>query len=97
VSRKVSVDSVGDTSADDLLRFLYDLIFRQPSVWGWLAAGVFAAVPAWLALVCFLEGNLVGGVVFVAMAGVLPGLRYYLLHRMGAITFPKRQRPANDG
>ena len=97
MSRKVSVDSVGDASADDLLRLLYDLIFRQPTVWGWVAAGVFAAVPAWLAIVCLIEGNIVGGVAFTLMAGVLPGLRYFLLHKMGLVNFPKRSVPANDG
>ena len=76
------MDSVGDASADDLLRFLYDLAFRQRSLWGWAVAVAFAAVPGWLALVSLIEGNYLSGVVFVAMCAIVPGLRYYLLRKI---------------
>ena len=97
MTRKVSVDSVGDASADDLLRFLYDLTFRQTSFWGWVVAAAFSAVPAWLAIVCLLENNTVGGVALIALAGVIPGLRYYLLHRHRLPLLPNQELPANDG
>lgn len=97
MSRKVSVDSVADASADDLLHFLYDLTFRQPSSWGWGIAFLFAAIPSWLAIVCLFEGNVVGGIAFVTMAAAVPGLRYYLLRRKGDPLFTKVGMPANDG
>ena len=97
MSRKVSVDSVADASADDLLRFLYDLTLRQPSSWGWAVAGAFAAIPAWLAIVSIVEGNIVGSIVFVAMTAAVPGLRYYVLRRKGYPIFGKLGIPANDG
>ena len=91
------MDSVSDASADDLLRYLYDLTFRQPSSWGWGVASAFAVLPAWLAIVCMVEGNLIGSIVFVAMAGTVPGLRYYLLRRKGFSAIGKIGLPANDG
>ena len=91
------MDSVTDATADDLLRHLYDLTFRQPTSWGWGIAGVFAALPAWLAIVCMVEGNVIGSVVLVALAGTVPGLRYYLLRRKGYSVFGKIGMPANDG
>lgn len=97
VSRKVSVDSVSDTSADDLLRFLYDLTFRQPSPWGWVAAGCFAAFPAWLAIVCVIEGNVVGSIVLLLMTAMVPALRTYLLRRRSGPVFGKIELTANDG
>jgi hypothetical protein len=97
VTRKVSVDSVGDTSADDLLRFLYDLTFRQTSLWGWVLAAAFAAVPAWLAIVCLLEDNIVGGIVLATLASVIPCLRYYRLYRH-RLPLPQQQElPASKG
>lgn len=97
MTRKVSVDSVGDASADDLLRFLYDLTFRQTSFWGWVLAAAFAAMPAWLAIVCLLEDNIVGGIVLVALAGVIPGLRYYRLSRQRLPLPRKQEMPAGEG
>lgn len=97
MSRKVSVDSVGDQSTDDLLRFLYDLTFRQPTSWGWAVAAGFAALPTWLAIVCITEGNAVGGTAFIAMAATVPGLRYYLLRKKGFSAVGKVALPANDG
>lgn len=97
MTRKVSVDSVGDASADDLLRFLYDLTFRQPSVWGWVVAIAFSAMPAWLAIVCFLENNIVGGLALLALAGVIPALRHYLLHRYRMPLLQNQEMQANDG
>lgn len=97
MTRKVSVDSVGDASADDLLRFLYDLTFRQPSVWGWVVAFAFSAVPAWLAIVCLLENNIVGGLALLALACVIPGLRHYLLHRYRLPLLQNQEIQANDG
>jgi hypothetical protein len=96
VTRKVSVDSVGDASADDLLRFLYDLGFRRPAVWGWGIAGAFAAIPGWLALVSLIEGNTVSGVVFAAMCGLILGLRVYLLHKMGLYAFNTHRTPSDE-
>lgn len=96
MTRKVSVDSVGDASADDLLRFLYDLGFRQPSVWGWGVVGAFAAVPGWLALVSLLEGNIVSGAVFAVMCGLILGLRVYLLRKMGLYVFDTRKVMADE-
>lgn len=96
VTRKVSVDSVGDTSADDLLRFLYDLTFRQTSLWGWVVAAAFAAIPAWLATVCLLEDNVIGGIVLLVLAGSIPGLRYYRIYRHGMSFAQKREMPASD-
>lgn len=97
MSRKVSVDSVTDASADDLLRFLYDLTLRQPSLWGWVVAGAFAAIPAWLAIVSMMEGNIVGAIIFVAMTATVPSVRYYFLRRKGYAIFGKLGIPANDG
>jgi hypothetical protein len=91
------VDSVSDPSADDLLRHLYDLTFRQPSSWGWIVAGLFAAGPAWLAIVCMIEGNVVGSAVFLLMTGIVPALRYFLLRRGGYAPFGRFHIPANDG
>jgi hypothetical protein len=96
VTRKVSVDSVADTSADDLLRFLYDLAFRQPSRWGWAVAGGFAAIPGWLSLVSLLEGKMVSCAVFATMAAVILGLRFYLLRRMALSVFNERKHKADD-
>lgn len=95
MTRKVSVDSVGDASADDLLRFLYDLAFRRPSVWGWGVAGAFAAIPGWLALVSLIEGNVVSGAVFAAMCGLILGLRIYLLRKMGGYVIDLRKAAAD--
>jgi len=97
VSRKVSVDSISDASADDLLRHLYDLTFRQRSSWGWVVAGCFAAIPAWLAIVCMVEGNVIGSIVLLLMTGMVPVLRYFLLRRRGHAVFGKIEMPANDG
>ena len=97
MSRKVSVDSVSDTSADDLLRHLYDLTFRRPSSWGWVVAICFAAFPAWLAIVCAVEGNVIGAVVFLLMTALVPLLRYFLLRRRNHSVFGKIEMPANDG
>jgi hypothetical protein len=96
VTRKVSVDSVADTSADDLLRFLYDFAFRQPSRWGWAVAGAFAAVPGWLSLVSLLEGKMVSCAVFTTMSVVILGLRFYMLHKMELSVFKERKRAADD-
>lgn len=93
MTRKVSVDSVSDGSADDLLKSLYELTFRQPSSWGWVVAGLFAIVPAWLAIVCISEGNYVGGIAFSAMAAFVPGLRYLLVHR---VPFGKAKMSPNE-
>jgi hypothetical protein len=90
VTRKVSVDSVGDTPADDLLRFLYDLGFRQRSAWGWVVAGAFAALPGWFALVSLIEGNTVSGTVFTTMCGLILGLRFYALRKMDLDAFGTR-------
>ena len=95
MTRKVSVDSVSDASADDLLRFLYDLGFRKPSGWGWSIAVAFAAVPGWLAVVSLIEGNNVSGAVFAAMCGLIVGLRVYLLRKMGLYAFDTRKAPAD--
>lgn len=97
MTRKVSVDSVSDASADDLLRFLYDLTFRQTSVWGWVLVAAFSAMPVWLAIVCLLENNITGGVVLIVLAGVIPGLRSYLLYRHRLPLVQKQEIPANDG
>lgn len=97
MSRKVSVDSVGDASADDILRFLYDLTFRQQTVWGWVAAAAFAIIPLWLAIVCLFEGNVVGGIALIVMAGIIPGIRYFLQHRSWFPMPRKQEIPANDG
>jgi hypothetical protein len=91
------VDSVSDPSADDLLRHLYDLTFRQPSSWGWVVATLFAAAPAWLAVVSMIEGNVIGSVVFLLMTAIVPVLRYFLLRRGGHSTFGRLGMPANDG
>lgn len=91
MTRKVSVDSVGDASADDLLRFLYDLAFRQRSLWGWGVAGALAAIPGWLSLVSMVEGNAVSGAVFAAMCGLILGLRIYLLRKLGIYVFDLRK------
>ncbi|MGH6618445.1 MAG: hypothetical protein ACREF6_02770 [Alphaproteobacteria bacterium] len=91
MTRKVSVDSVGDASADDLLRFLYDLAFRQRSLWGWGVASAFAAIPGWLSLVSMIEGNAVSGAVFAAMCGLILGLRIYLLRKIGIYVFDLRK------
>lgn len=96
MTRKVSVDSVGDASADDLLRFLYDLAFRRPSAWGWTVAGGFAAIPGWLSLVSLLEGNFVSGVVFTVMCALILGLRFYLLRKMGLSVFSGRAAAVGD-
>lgn len=81
--RKVSVDSVGDASADDLLRFLYDLGFRQPTACGWGVAAAFAGVPAWLAMVSLMEGNVLSGVAFAGIGSLILGLRVYMLRKLG--------------
>lgn len=86
------MDSVGDTSADDLLRFVYDLAFRQPSGWGWTVAGGFVAVPGWLALVSLIERNLLSAAVFATMCGVILGLRVYLLRKIGYPVFAWRKK-----
>jgi hypothetical protein len=91
------VDSVGDASADDLLRFLYDLTFRQTSLWGWVVAAAFSAIPVWLAIVCLLESNIVGGVVLATLAGAIPAVRYYRLYWHRFPLPQKREMPANDG
>ncbi len=96
MTRKVSVDSVADTSADDLLRFLYDLAFRQPTPWGWAVAGAFAAIPGWMSIVSFLEGKTVSGVVFGAMCAVILGLRFYMLRRVALAIFKERKIAADD-
>ena len=96
MTRKVSVDSVVDASADDLLRFLYDLGFRQPSYLGWVVAGAFAAVPGWLAAVSLIEGNTVSGMVFAGMCGLILGLRVYLLRKTGHYAFNGRKAAANE-
>ena len=93
----MSVDSVSDASADDLLRHLYDLTFRQSSFWGWVVAICFAAFPAWLAIVCTVEGNVIGGIVFLLMTALVPLLRYFLLRRRSHPVFGKIEMPANDG
>jgi hypothetical protein len=90
------VDSVGDTSADDLLRFLYDLAFRRPSAWGWTVAGAFAAIPGWLSLVSLLDGNFVSSAVFTVMCALILGLRFYLLRKMGLSVFSGRAAASND-
>jgi len=51
VSRKVSVESVGDDWTDDLLRTLYVLAFRQDGVRGWLTAMGFIVIPVWISIV----------------------------------------------
>ena len=94
MTRKVSVDSVSDGSADDLLKSLYELTFRRHSSWGWVIAGLFALVPTWLAIVCISEGNIVGGVAFSAMAAFVPALRFLLVHR---IPIGKAKMSPNEG
>ena len=96
MTRKVSVDSVGDASADDLLRFLYDLGFRQPSYLGWAISGAFAAVPGWLAAVSLIEGNTISGVVFAGMCGLILGLRVYMLRKMGLYAFDTRKAATRE-
>ena len=96
MTRKVSVDSVVDASADDLLRFLYDLGFRQPSYLGWGIAVAFAAVPGWLAAVSLIEGNTVSGVIFAGMCCLILGLRVYLLRRTAHYAFNGRKAATNE-
>ena len=91
VSRKVSVDSIGDAGTDDLLRNLYSLAFRQESAWGWLTAICFLTVPLWISFVCWSEGNLVCATVFGAVGAAILGLRLYCLRLTG------RQEMGPDG
>ena len=79
MSRKVSVESVGDDWTDDLLRTLYVLAFRQDGVRGWLAAIGFIVVPVWISIVCMADGNIAGAVVFGIIAAVILGLRLFFL------------------
>jgi hypothetical protein len=96
VTRKVSVDSTADASADDLLRFLYDLAFCQPSRWGWAVAGAFAAVPGWLALVSFFDGKTVSCLVFTVMSAVILGLRVLMRRRITRSAVSERREAADE-
>ena len=90
VSRKVSVESVGDAWTDDLLRNLYTLAFRQDSVWGWITAACFLAVPGWISIVCLSDDNIVCAIVFGALAAGILALRLYFLR------LPNRNRPVKS-
>lgn len=84
MTRKVSVDSIGDPETDEVLRVLCDLVFRRPSTSGWLAAGALGAVPAWAALECLRNENLLGGLVFLAAFTTVLAGRLYCLRRVTA-------------
>lgn len=79
MSRKVSVESVGDDWTDDLLRNLYVLAFRQDGVRGWLTALGFIVVPVWISIVCMADGNIAGAAVFGIIAAAILGLRLFFL------------------
>ena len=79
MSRKVSVESVGDDWTDDLLRSLYVLAFRQDGVRGWLTAIGFIAIPVWISIVCTIDGNLAGAVVFGIIAAAILGIRLFFI------------------
>lgn len=79
MSRKVSVESVGDDWTDDLLRNLYVLAFRQDGVRGWLTAIGFIAIPVWISIVCMTDGNIAGAAVFGTIAVGILGIRLFLL------------------
>lgn len=79
MSRKVSVESVGDDWTDDLLRNLYVLAFRQDGVRGWLTAIGFIVVPVWISIVCMADGNIAGAAVFGTVAVGILGMRLFFL------------------
>lgn len=79
MSRKVSVESVGDEWTDDLLRNLYVLAFRQDGIRGWLVAMGFIVVPVWISIVCLADGNIAGAAVFGVIAAAILGLRLFFL------------------
>lgn len=79
MSRKVSVESVGDDWTDDLLRNLYVLAFRQDGVRGWLTAIGFIVIPVWISIVCMADGNIAGAAVFGTIAAGILGIRLFFL------------------
>ena len=83
MSRKVSVDSIRDPWADDLLHSLYDLIFRRRNGAGWIAASAFLAVPSAIAVLCLVDGNMLGGTVFTVISISVLSLRLLCLRRSG--------------
>ncbi len=83
MSRKVSVESVGDDWTDDLLRTLYVLAFRQDGVRGWLTAMGFIVVPVWISIVCMADGNIAGAIVFGIAAAAILGIRLFFLRMSG--------------
>ena len=86
MSRKVSVESVGDDWTDDLLRNLYVLAFRQDGIRGWLTAIGFIVIPVWVSIVCMADGNVAGATVFGIFAAGILGMRLFFLRMPGQET-----------
>lgn len=84
MSRKVSVDSIRDPWADDLLYSLYDLVFRRRSGAGWIAASAFLAAPSAIAVLCLIDGNMLGGAVFAIISVGVLSFRLFCLRRSGS-------------
>lgn len=79
MSRKLSVDSVSDSSDDDLLVALLFQAFRSPSLSGWLLNTAFAVIPASIAVLCWLDGYVLYTFLSVAVAFATIMLRVYLV------------------
>lgn len=85
MSYKVSVDSIADADADDVLVAFIDILFRQSSIRSWVFFGLGLFIPFCLSAVFWLSGQFLGAAVFSATA---------LLVVIGRIVGLSKEKPA---
>lgn len=81
MSYKVSVDSVADEDADDVLVAFFNAVFRRGPIKSWVIFGLGLAIPFCLAIVFSLNGQFLTAAIFSATALVVVICRIIALSR----------------
>jgi len=68
LSYKVSVDSIADADADDVLAAFIDILFKQNSIRSWVFFGLGLFIPFCLSTIFWLNGQFLAAAVFSATA-----------------------------
>lgn len=81
MSYKVSVDSVTDADADDVLVAFFNTVFRRSPIRSWVIFGLGLVIPFCLAIVFSLNGQFLTAAIFSATALVVVVCRLIALSR----------------
>lgn len=90
LSYKVSVDSVGDTGADDVLIAFIDVVFRETTFASWAVFGLAVFLPVCLSIVFWLSDQFLGAAMLSATAMLV------VLGRILGLSREKSSVPAEE-